>query len=251
LTPRDAETREPGGPPDRAQDLRVGEKVAPRRHAGASVRPALSLVRDLLDIDAMIRQPVQLRVEPSPMSRAHVVVRIVLLLILASIGCSSLYWLLYLALPAIVAVFISRDGAEGYLAKDAPGVVRILRLIAAIYAYLWLLTDDVPSADDGGAVELTVDVGGRPTVSSALVRLLTSFPALLLLALLSVVAVVVWVLGALTILATGRVPTAIAEFITMKLTYQFRLVAYHLSLVDAYPSLTDVHARPDPRPNAV
>jgi hypothetical protein len=200
---------------------------------------------------AMIRQPVQLRVEPSPMSRAHVVVRIVLLLMVATVGCSSLYWLLYLALPAMAAVFISRDGADGYFTKDAPGAVRVLRLAAAIYAYLWLLTDDVPSADGDGAVELTVDVGGHPTVSSALQRLLTSLPALLLLALLSIVAAVLWVLGALAILATGRVPTAIADFITMKLAYQCRLIAYHLSLVDAYPSLADVPARHDPRPHAV
>jgi hypothetical protein len=198
----------------------------------------------------MIRQPVQLRVEPSPMSRAQVVVRIVLLLMLAALGCSSLYWLLYLALPAIAAALISRDGSDGYLAKDGPRAVHILRLAAAIYAYLWLLTDDVPSADGDGAVELTVDVGGRPTTSSALQRLLTSLPALLLLALLSVVAVVLWVLGALTILATGRLPTSIAEFITMKLAYQFWLIAYHLSLVDAYPSLADVRARHEPRPDA-
>jgi hypothetical protein len=65
------------------------------------------------------------------------------------------------------------------------------------------------------------------------------------------VAAVLWVLGALAILATGRLPTPIAEFITMKLAYQFRLIAYHLSLVDAYPSLADVRARHDARPDAI
>jgi hypothetical protein len=231
--------------------VRTGEKVAPAGDERPRVFADTHVGARLAQQQAMIRQPVQLRVEPSPMSRAHVVVRIVLLLMVATVGCSSLYWLLYLALPAIAAVFISRDGADGYLTKDGPSAVRILRLAAAIYAYLWLLTDDVPSADDDGAVELTVDVGGHPTASSALQRLVTSLPALLLLALLSIVAAVLWVLGALAILATGRVPTAIAEFITMKLAYQFRLIAYHLSLVDAYPSLADVRTRHDPRPDAV
>jgi hypothetical protein len=198
----------------------------------------------------MIPQPVQFRVESSPMSRAQVAVRVVLLLALATIGCSSLYWLLYLALPAIAALLISRDGAEAYLAKDAPRVVRVLRLAAAAYAYLWLLTDDVPSADDASPVELTVDVGGSPSVSSAVRRLVTSLPALLLLAALSMIAAVLWVIGALAILATGRVPTAIAEFVAMKIAYQFRLIAYHLSLVDAYPSLTDLRAGQLPRSDA-
>lgn len=195
----------------------------------------------------MIRQSVQFRFESSPMSRAQVGVRVVLLLALASIGCSSLYWLLYLALPAIAGLLISRDGAEGYLAKDAPRVVRVLRLAAGVYAYLWLLTDNVPSADVDGPVELTVAVGGSPSVSSALRRLVTSLPALLLLAALSIVAALLWVIGALAILATGRVPTAIAEFVAMKVGYQFRLVAYHLSLVDAYPSLADLPAGHLPR----
>lgn len=198
----------------------------------------------------MTRQPVQFRVESAPMSRTQVVVRVVLLLALATVGCSSLYWLLYLALPAIAALIISRDGAEGYLANHAPRIVRVLRWAAAAYAYLWLLTDDVPSANGDGPVELTVDAGGSPTVSSALRRLLTSLPALLLLAALSMIAAVLWVIGALAILATRRVPTAIAEFVAMKVGYQFRLVAYHLSLVDAYPSLADLRAGHLPRSDA-
>ncbi len=198
----------------------------------------------------MIPQRVQFRVESSPMSRAQVAVRVVLLLALATIGCSSLYWLLYLALPAIAALLISRDGAEAYLAKDGPRVVRVLRLAAAAYAYLWLLTDDVPSADGAGPVEFTVDVGGSPTASSAVRRLVTSLPALLLLAALSMIAGVLWVIGALAILGTGRVPTPIAEFVAMKIGYQFRLVAYHLSLVDAYPSLTDLRAAQPRRSDA-
>ncbi len=48
-----------------------------------------------------------------------------------------------------------------------------------------------------------------------------------------------WIVGAIGILASERLPAAIADFIAMKLRYQFRLVAYHLSLVDAYPVLAD------------
>jgi hypothetical protein len=82
-------------------------------------------------------------------------------------------------------------------------------------------------------------------MASALTRLVTSLPALLVLALLSVVAGLLWIVAAVTVLVRERVPAGIARFIAIVLRYQFRLVAYHLSLVDRYPSLqegTVVHA---------
>jgi hypothetical protein len=174
------------------------------------------------------------------MQRVQVGVRLLLLLALASIGCSSAYWLVYLALPVVAALLVSRDGATRYLGEDSRGTIRVLRWAARAYAYLWLLSDAVPSAEaSAGPVDFEVVPGGAPTPSSALVRLLSSLPALLLLSLLSIVAVPLWVIGAVAILITERTPAPIADFIAMKLRYQFRLVAYHLSLVDAYPSLVD------------
>jgi hypothetical protein len=186
----------------------------------------------------MSPHPVQFHVEGSRMDRVHVAIRLVILAALAAIGCSSVYWLLYLVLPLVAALLVSRDGPGRYLTEDAPRIVRTLRWLSGAYAYLWLLTDRIPMAEASGPVELTVEVGGRPTAASALVRLLTSLPALLLLAVLSMVAAFTWILGAVAILATRRMPEAFADFLSLKLRYQFRIVAYHLSLVDAYPSLT-------------
>ena len=183
--------------------------------------------------------PVELHVDPSRMHRGHVLVRLALLAALAAIGCSSAYWLLYLALPMIAALLVSRDGSDRYLDRDAVDIVGVLRWFAGAYAYLWLLTDALPTSEASGPVVLSVEAGGRPTVSSALWRLLTSLPALLLLAILSMAASLLWIVGAIAILVAGRVPAAITDFISMKLRYQFRLVAYHLSLVDAYPALAD------------
>ena len=186
----------------------------------------------------MSPHPVRLHVEPGRINRVQVVVRLATLAALAAIGCSSIYWVLYVALPVLAALLLSRDGAERYLAGDAPRIVRVLRWFAGAYAYLWLLTDTPPGAE-ASPVELTVDAGGRPAAASALFRVVTSLPALLLLAILSMVAAVLWIVGAIAILATERVPQAITDFIAMKLRYQFRLVAYHLSLVDEYPVLVD------------
>jgi hypothetical protein len=182
---------------------------------------------------------VQVRVEASGIRRADVVIRLVLLAALGALGGSSVYWAFYLALPAIAAVLLTRDGAERYLAEDAPTFIRALRWLAGAYAYLWLLTDALPTTQEGGPVELTVQVGGTPKVDSALLRLLTSLPAVVLLAVFSMAAGVLWIVAAVVILVTGRMPEALARVLLMYIQYQFRLFAYHLSLVEAYPAFTD------------
>jgi hypothetical protein len=188
----------------------------------------------------MATHPVQLQVEPfEQMERAHVIIRLSLLLAVATIGCSSLYWLLYLAVPALVALQLSSKGAERYLAEDAPAIVRVLRWLAAAYAYLWLLTDAFPINEEGGAVALEIESGGSPTTDSALLRLIYSVPALLVLAVLSIAAGLLWLMGALAILVRRRMPHAIGSFLALTLRYQFRLAAYHLSLVERYPSFEE------------
>jgi hypothetical protein len=182
--------------------------------------------------------PVRFRVEtPSRPARIHVVIRLALLLAIATIGYSSLYWLLYLAGPALVALLVAQRGGERYRSEDAPRVVRALRWVAGAYAYLWLLTDVLPTAAAGGPVELEVEPGPPPTATSALLRLVTSLPALLLAALLSLAAGVLWIVGAVSVLVSERMPLAVAGFITLSLRYQAQLAAYHLSLVDRYPTL--------------
>jgi hypothetical protein len=185
----------------------------------------------------MTPHPVQFQVEPTRIQRLQIVIRLAVLAGLATVGCSSVYWLLYLALPTFAALLLSRDGSARYLADDAPATIRVLRWLAAAYAYLWLLTDALPGADD--RIVLRVDVGGRPTVTTALGRLVTSLPALLLLVVLSLAGGVLWVPGAIAVLVTGQMPEAFTDFLSMTLRYKFRLIAYHLSLVDAYPVLVD------------
>ena len=181
--------------------------------------------------------PVDFHVEhPARMQRVHVVIRIALLIVLGAVGCSSLYWLLYLSVPAFAALLISQNGPARYFAEDAPEIMPVVRWIAGAYAYLWLLTDAVPTSESGGPVELQIETGGAPSPGSAMLRILYAVPAMLVLAVLSMAAAVLWPIGAIAILVRRRVPAAIADYLTLTLRYQFRLVAYHLSLVEAYPS---------------
>jgi hypothetical protein len=192
-----------------------------------------------------LAHPVQLHVEPpARIPRIHVVIRLALLLALGTIAWSTIYWLLYLAVPALVALVVIQVGEERYSAEEVPRLVRWLRWLAGAYAYLWFLTDVLPTAE-GGPVDLQVRVGASPTPSSAMLREIYSIPALLLLLVLSAAGGLLWLVAAAFILATERVPAAIAAFLTLTITFQFRLLAYHLSLVDRYPSLEQrdvVHA---------
>lgn len=184
----------------------------------------------------MTTHPVQLLIHPAQkMQRLHLVIRLALLIVLGGLGISSVYWILYLALPAVAALLISQKGSERYLTEDAPGQVRALRWLAGAYAYLWMLTDEFPTADHG-TVELAVEPGGTPTAKSALLRWIYSLPALLALAILSFAGCFLWVIAALVVLVRGRPPGPIADFFALTLRFQFRLIAYHLSLVDRYPS---------------
>ena len=183
--------------------------------------------------------PIQLRVEPpTQMDRTQIVIRLVLLMALGAVGCSSAYWIFYLGGPALAALRISQTGQQ-YLSHDGPRVARILRWLAGAYAYLWLLTDAAPSTEPAAVVELEVSPCGSPTTSTALLRLLTSLPAFLLLGVVSVVAAVLWPIGAILILLRKRLPRAFFDLFLLVLRGQFRFVAYHLSLVDRYPTFEE------------
>jgi hypothetical protein len=174
------------------------------------------------------------------MERIHVLIRCALLLALGAIGCSSAYWLVYLVLPALAALLVAQKGSQRYFVEDAPRIIRALRWLAAAYAYLWLLTDRLPTNEAQTPVLFEVQTEGAPTAASALSRLFTSLPALLLLVVLSIAAGFLWLLGATAVVVQGRMPARISEFLTATLRYQFRLVAYHLSLVERYPSFDSV-----------
>jgi hypothetical protein len=187
----------------------------------------------------MFAHPVQLHVARAErVPRIHVAIRLVLVVALGLVAWSSIYWLLYLALPAMVALDLLQKGSEAFITRDAPRVVRGLRWLAGAEAYLFFLSNELPSST-GGAIDLNVNLSASPTASGALARLLLSLPALLLVAILSAVSSLVWILAAIVALVTERIPRLFGDFFVVVLRLKYRLLAYHLSLVDRYPSLVE------------
>ena len=189
----------------------------------------------------MHAHPVQLEIARSEKTqRIHVAIRVVLLAAIAIVGCSSVYWVLYLALPALVALRIVQGGADRYLAEDGPRIVRGLRWLTSAYAYLWLLTDVLPTSAPASPVDLEIRPEGHPTAASALLRIVLGLPAMLFGVVLTLGVGLIWLVGAVAILIRERLPTAIGDFVVLALRFQFRVAAYHLSLVDRYPALETV-----------
>lgn len=180
-------------------------------------------------------------VRPDKFERAALLWRLLLLAVLSIIGLSmgAVFALLYLALPLISAMALSRRGPARFLAEDAPRLTRTLRWVMSAYAYVMLLTDRLPSENDD--VRFTTDAeswpaaGRDPSVTMALLRVIYSLPSAFVLGILAIASWIVWLVAALLILITEDYPEPLYGFQCGILRWQARLFAYHTSLVEPYP----------------
>jgi hypothetical protein len=181
--------------------------------------------------------PVQIETtSPLRFDRVQLALRLVIAIALGWVGISA-GWLgcaLFLALPVIAAVVISTRGAQAYLDDTGPKVWRVVSWLLAFSAYMLLLTDRFPAGEPTG-VQIQIRPDGHPTTGSALIRLITSLPSGIVLALLGFVSSVLFVIGAVMILVDQQVPAWILGFQRGMLRWQARLAAYLASLVEEYP----------------
>jgi hypothetical protein len=171
---------------------------------------------------------------PAQLSRAHLLVRLLIAILIGGIPRGLGGWpggLLYLALPVVAAILISQ---HRYIEREAPKVMRVLEWLLGFFAYMTLLTDEFPSTHDKVRYEVTPI--GSPTVASAVLRIFTTLPAAFLLGLLGIVAGVLVLLQMVAVLVVGHYPRSWFDFQCGMLRIQARVYAYHASLTDAYPS---------------
>ena len=180
-----------------------------------------------------MRYPVTFEIERPPVfDRSHVFIRIAVLIVLGWIVHPV--GLLWLGLPVVAAILISQKGGQRYLSEDGPTVTRALNWIVDLVAYLALLTDRLPGRD-GHAVRFEVERSGSPTTRSALMRILCTIPSVIVLAILTWVGSIVWVLAMVLVFFTGSYPAGWWHFLCGLVAWEARLVAYLASLVDRYP----------------
>jgi hypothetical protein len=177
--------------------------------------------------------PVAFDVERPPVfQRAHVFLRVGLLVVIGWIGHPL--GLLWLGLPLVAAILVSQKGGQRYLDEDGPTVTRILNWILDLVAYLALLTDRLPGRSDH-PVRFQVDRSGSPTVGSALLRILYAIPSLIVLAILTFVGAIVWVIAVVLVLVDENYPDSLWRFLHGIVRWEACLLAYLASLVDRYP----------------
>jgi Domain of unknown function (DUF4389) len=177
--------------------------------------------------------PVNLDVErPPKFDRLQIVLRLALLVVVGWIGHPV--GLLWLGLPLVAAVLVSQKGGQRYLEEDGPTVTHVLNWILDLVAYLVLLTDELPGQGKH-PVRLQVERSGSPTVGSALLRLLYAIPSLIVLAILTFVSGIIWVIAAILVLIDENYPEGLWKFQLGVVRWEARLLAYLASLVDRYP----------------
>jgi hypothetical protein len=186
--------------------------------------------------------PVHLEVQSPPSyDRVQLLLRV---LICFSIGIvhqsvGGLAGVLYLVLPTLAAILISQRTGRGYLDHDATWLSAVLDWVVAFYAYMLFVTDRFPLERASRPAHLFVTLPSEadhsPSLSDALMRLLTSVPHAILLGLLGLVAVAVSLISAAFILFTLHVPEVLRGFQRDYVGWLGRVLAYHASLVDVYP----------------
>lgn len=172
---------------------------------------------------------------PPSFQRAHVFLRVGVLIVIGWLGHP--WGLLWLGPPVAAAILISQKGGRRYLDESGPTVTNVLNWILDLFAYLALLTDELPGRGVH-PVRLQVERSGSPSVGSALLRLLYAIPSLIVLAILAFVASIVWVLAALLVLVDERYPEGLWRFQLGLVRWEASLLAYLASLVDRYPPFT-------------
>ena len=186
------------------------------------------------------RYPAVFDVEkPARLEARHVFLRLaIVLLFLLLVAFVWLVSLIYVAVPVLVALLISRDGPEGYMRTSSKRLLRWIHWLVAFDAYITLLVDCLPGEKPPPEVRLRVTPSGSPTTGSALLRLVYSLPSALALAALGIAAVFTWVPAAVLIVARGDYPDALYGFHRGVVGWGARLLAYHASMVDRYPPFT-------------
>jgi hypothetical protein len=174
---------------------------------------------------------------PEKFDRAQIFLRLLVVIIL-SIFAGAIGWifgLVYLVFPVIAAVLISQKNGQRYLQEDGERVTGWLRWVLAVYAYLGLLTDKLPTEKPEEIIRFEVRTSGQPTVGSALLRLIFSIPSAFVLGILGIVSAIVLVIAIISVLINETYSQGLYDFQRGILRWQARLLAYHSSLVDEYP----------------
>jgi hypothetical protein len=139
-------------------------------------------------------------------------------------------------LPITTAVLVKQKGPERFFAEDRDRMMVLVGWIIGIYSYFAYLTDRLSlDARAESDIRFSVEASGSPTPRSALWRIVTSMPNVVVFGVFGLLALFVWALACVCIVVTGNYPRALYAYQRAINRWQARLFSYHTSIVDDYP----------------
>jgi hypothetical protein len=148
----------------------------------------------------------------------------------------SINWVASLIyLPITTAVLVNQKGPARFFDEDRQRMTDLIRWIIGIYSYFAYLTDTISLDFERSGVHFEVQPSGSPTPRSALRRIATSLPNVAAFGGFGILALGVWVVAGVSIVATGTYPKALWAYQRGINRWQARLFSYHSSLVNDYP----------------
>jgi hypothetical protein len=173
--------------------------------------------------------------QPDKFSRAAVPMRALILFLFFIPG--SINWVASLFyLPITTAVLVHQKGPERFLAEDHERMTVLIGWIVGIYSYFAFLTDRFSlDARESTDIRFSVVPSGSPTPRSALLRIATSLPNIIVFGAFGIAALGVWVIAGASILVTGNYPRSLFAYQRGINRWQARLFSHHTSLIADYP----------------
>lgn len=214
--------------------------MVPRQSIGRATRRAPAGMADAPRSIMSNPYPVHYAVEhPAKFSRLQLLGRLIAFCALGMIGLTfgALFAFLFLILPAYAASRLAsrdRDPAS-YATEDGPGIIKLLRWVAALTAWTGLVSEHLPKNAPEETIRLDVAGPANLSPSAALLRVLTGIPSAIVLGVLCWFGVLVWVWAAITILVGERVGPHAFRYLVGLQRWSVRLLVYQASLVDEYP----------------
>lgn len=172
--------------------------------------------------------------------RTHVFIRIVLFVVVGVLfsfvkPLSAVSGLLYLAVPVVAAILIAQKGAAAYFAERETNMVKWLRWLFALSAYVSMLTDRLPNENPKETLRFEVTPVGEPTAGSVLLRIILAIPHAIVLALLGIVAGILIIIAAIMVLAQEKYPEGIFNFLRGYERWNARVYGYMAGFAQDYP----------------
>ena len=167
--------------------------------------------------------------------RDQAILHTVIAIVFYWVGAGILGFLAYIVAPIVIAIRVGSKGGEKFIQEDGPDFARYGKLLMAIYAYVYFLTDDPPEKAIESSVNVDFQPSGNPPWWSSLLRPILLIPHGLVLGVLGLAFIVILPWTVIVALANEQYPKQFYSFVLNYLRWQTRVTAYLFSLTQQYP----------------